>query len=143
MPGAGLDPDRDVLTTLVKAARGWLRVTTVAPELPGALEVIADLVAASLPAADVTRSRSTRSGAAAAFEGGPETRTRFERLRALRKRIADSEGVPAYIVFSDATLRHMAEINPGSRTEMATVSGVGPVKLERYGAAFLEVLREG
>jgi ATP-dependent DNA helicase RecQ len=104
---------------------------------------IADLVAASLPAADVTRSRGTRSGVAAAFEGGPETRARFERLRALRKRIADSEGVPAYIVFSDATLRHMAEIHPGSRTEMATVSGVGPVKLERYGAAFLEVLREG
>jgi len=104
---------------------------------------IADLVAATLPAADVTRSRGTRSGAAAAFEGGPEVRARFERLRALRKRIADSEGVPAYIVFSDATLRHMAEINPSSRTEMALVSGVGPVKLERYGVAFLDLLREG
>ena len=65
----------------------------------------------------------------------------FERLRALRKRLADGEGVPAYIVFSDAVLRQMADRVPTSRTEMATVSGVGPVKLDRYGDAFLEVLR--
>jgi ATP-dependent DNA helicase RecQ len=64
----------------------------------------------------------------------------FERLRALRKRIADSEGVPAYIVFSDAVLRGMARELPRSRAELLQVSGVGPVKLERYGDAFLEVL---
>ena len=61
----------------------------------------------------------------------------------MRKRLADAEGVPAYIVFSDAVLRGMAEHVPTSRTEMLTISGVGPVKLERYGEAFLEVLREG
>jgi ATP-dependent DNA helicase RecQ len=64
----------------------------------------------------------------------------FERLRALRKRIADSEGVPAYIVFSDAVLRGMARELPRSRAELLQVSGIGPVKLERYGDAFLEVL---
>ncbi|MGH9867986.1 MAG: RecQ family ATP-dependent DNA helicase [Candidatus Polarisedimenticolia bacterium] len=64
----------------------------------------------------------------------------FERLRALRKRIADEEGVPAYIVFSDAVLRQMASSVPKSRSELLGLSGVGPVKLERYGGAFLEVL---
>ena len=64
----------------------------------------------------------------------------FESLRALRKRIADSEGVPAYIVFSDAVLRGMARELPRSRAELLQVPGIGPVKLERYGDAFLEVL---
>ena len=67
----------------------------------------------------------------------------FERLRAVRKRLADAEGVPAYIVFSDAVLRQMAEQAPRTLPELLGVSGVGPVKLERYGQAFLDVLREG
>ncbi len=67
----------------------------------------------------------------------------FERLRALRKRLADAEGVPAYIVFSDAVLREMAKHSPQTRAELLGIPGVGPVKLERYGEAFLEVLREG
>jgi len=65
----------------------------------------------------------------------------FERLRALRKRLADAEGVPAYIVFSDAVLRQMAQHRPGTRAGMLSLAGVGPVKLERYGEAFLEALR--
>jgi len=64
----------------------------------------------------------------------------FERLRALRKRLADAEGVPAYIVFSDAVLRQMAAQMPRSKSAMLLLSGVGPVKLERYGEAFLEAL---
>ena len=59
----------------------------------------------------------------------------------MRKRLADAEGVPAYIVFRDATLRHMAEQVPRSRAELSLVPGVGPVKLERYGDAFLDALR--
>jgi ATP-dependent DNA helicase RecQ len=64
----------------------------------------------------------------------------FAELRALRKRLADAEGVPAYIVFSDAVLRHMADRVPKTKSELLLVPGVGPVKLERYGDAFLEVL---
>jgi ATP-dependent DNA helicase RecQ len=77
------------------------------------------------------------------FGTQPENPELFERLRALRKRLADAEGVPAYIVFSDAVLRQMAAVVPRSRAEMLALSGVGPVKLERYGDAFLEALREG
>jgi len=81
----------------------------------------------------------SRSRAAAEIVN-PES---FERLRALRRRLADAEGVPAYIVFSDAVLREMAKHAPQTRAELLGISGVGPVKLERYGEAFLEALREG
>ena len=64
----------------------------------------------------------------------------FERLRALRKRVADAQGVPAYVVFSDATLAAMAALRPKTREELRRVSGVGETKLARYGEAFLAVL---
>jgi ATP-dependent DNA helicase RecQ len=64
----------------------------------------------------------------------------FERLRALRRKLATAEGVPAYIVFSDAVLRAMAELRPRTAEAMLQVPGVGRVKLERYGEAFLREL---
>jgi ATP-dependent DNA helicase RecQ len=66
----------------------------------------------------------------------------FDRLRALRKEIADAQNVPAYIVFNDATLRAMAAARPQSAADLLDVPGVGPAKLERYGQAFLVALRE-
>jgi len=83
----------------------------------------------------------SRGSAAAAGALSDEAQERFERLRAVRKRLADGEGVPAYIVFSDAALRGMAERHPRTEAELLEVPGVGPVKLERYGAAFLDELR--
>jgi superfamily II DNA helicase RecQ len=65
----------------------------------------------------------------------------FEKLRALRKSIADADDVPAYIVFSDAVLRAMAASVPTTERDLLAISGVGPVKLERYGARFLDLLR--
>ena len=66
----------------------------------------------------------------------------FERLRALRRRLADEQGVPAFVVFSDATLRGLAQAKPASPRAMLKVSGVGPAKLERYGETFLATIRE-
>jgi ATP-dependent DNA helicase RecQ len=66
----------------------------------------------------------------------------FQKLRALRKRLADAQGVPAYVVFGDQVLWNMIERQPGTAAELLEVSGVGPVKAERYGDAFLRVLRE-
>jgi superfamily II DNA helicase RecQ len=57
--------------------------------------------------------------------------------------LADAEGVPAYIVFSDAVLVRMAAARPANESALLAVSGVGPVKLARYGAAFLAALRGG
>jgi ATP-dependent DNA helicase RecQ len=61
-------------------------------------------------------------------------------LRALRKRLSEEQGVPPYVIFHDATLREMAERAPRTADQLATVSGVGAAKLERYGAAFLDVI---
>jgi ATP-dependent DNA helicase RecQ len=64
----------------------------------------------------------------------------FQRLRALRKEIADEKGFPPYLIFNDATLREMVVRRPTNEDELLDIAGVGPVKLERYGAAFLEEL---
>ena len=81
-----LDPDRDVLTTLVKAARGRLRVTTVAPELPGALAIIGDLVSADVVAA-VGHTDATYAQAAAGFAAGARLATHlFNGMRSLHHR---------------------------------------------------------
>lgn len=65
----------------------------------------------------------------------------FELLRALRKQLADEQGIPPYIVFSDRSLRDMAALLPRSPEDMLSVSGVGEVKLQRYGKQFLDLIR--
>ena len=73
----------------------------------------------------------------------PSDSSLFERLRALRKRLADERGVPAYVVFSDKTLQDMAARSPRTRDELLDVHGVGEKKLEQYGEVFLaELLRD-
>ncbi len=64
----------------------------------------------------------------------------FERLRGLRRQIADENGVPPYVVFNDATLREMIRRMPSSPEELLTVKGVGQAKMQRFGEAFLEEL---
>ena len=66
----------------------------------------------------------------------------FARLRFLRKQIADKENIPPYIVFSDASLQEMALYQPMNNAEMLQINGVGAVKLERFGQAFLSVIRD-
>jgi ATP-dependent DNA helicase RecQ len=61
----------------------------------------------------------------------------FERLRALRKRLADERKVPAYVVFSDRTLQAMAAQKPCTADGMLEIHGVGQKKLDEYGEAFL------
>ena len=64
-----------------------------------------------------------------------------EALRALRKRLADERGVPAYVIFSDRTLQDMAARRPRTRDELLDVHGVGQHKLDQYGDLFLAELR--
>ncbi|HUD83224.1 MAG TPA: DNA helicase RecQ [Candidatus Saccharimonadales bacterium] len=61
----------------------------------------------------------------------------FERLRQLRKSLADERNVPAYIVFSDVSLRQMARHYPANDEQLARINGVGEKKLKEFGAAFL------
>ena len=62
----------------------------------------------------------------------------FDRLRTLRRKLADERDVPAYIIFSDATLRAMARVYPTTAAEFARVPGVGAQKLKDFGATFVE-----
>jgi ATP-dependent DNA helicase RecQ len=64
----------------------------------------------------------------------------FEALRTLRRELADERDVPAYVIFSDATLRQMARDRPRTRDALLRVSGVGERKLRDFGAAFLAAI---
>jgi ATP-dependent DNA helicase RecQ len=65
----------------------------------------------------------------------------FQALRALRKRLADEQQVPPFVIFGDATLVEMAACRPTDAEELARINGVGKHKLGRYGTEFLQVVR--
>jgi ATP-dependent DNA helicase RecQ len=64
--------------------------------------------------------------------------TLFDRLRRLRKKIADERGLPAYIIFSDVSLRQMARYYPTTAAEFARINGVGERKLADFGEVFMD-----
>ena len=64
----------------------------------------------------------------------------FEKLRALRLKIAQEEGIAPYIVFSDKTLKELSIAKPKNKEDMLKVHGIGEVKYKRYGKIFLELL---
>ncbi|MEI6486299.1 MAG: DNA helicase RecQ [Sphingomonadales bacterium] len=101
------------------------------PILKGDVPIALKQLAARRPA------RSTDSAA----ELAPGDRGLFEELRTLRRQLASEAGVPPYIVFSDATLRAMAARRPQTMAEMARIPGVGAVKLDSFGPAFLAAIR--
>ena len=82
------------------------------------------------------RARPAGGAPAGSASGGSDDPV-LARLRDWRKARAKEQGVPAYVIFSDATLQWIAERQPATAGELAAVPGVGPVKLNRYGAAVL------
>jgi len=83
--------------------------------------------------------RATRQRGA--VELAPGDMPLFEALRTLRREIAGRQGVPPYVVFGDVTLVEMSRLRPLGEAELLGITGVGQVKLERYGAEFLALLR--
>ncbi len=71
---------------------------------------------------------------------GPVDDATVGRLRAWRRERSQADGVPAYVVFPDATLRDLAASRPGTRNELAAVKGFGPARIERYGDDVLALL---
>ena len=90
------------------------------------------------------RAPRSRRPAAAGPDGlaGPAA-GRFEALRAWRAATAREQGVPAYVVFHDATLREIAATCPGSLAGLGALTGIGEAKLARYGEQVLAVLADG
>jgi ATP-dependent DNA helicase RecQ len=84
-----------------------------------------------------TKERRSRKTA----EGGLYDETLYERLRAVRKKLAETNRVPPYVIFSDKTLHEMCRHFPKTASEMRRIAGVGDVKLERYGGNFLEEVK--
>ena len=84
--------------------------------------------------------RDKRAATAAAIVGDADAAL-LEALKALRTRLAQAQKVPAYVVFSDRTLVELATHRPTTPRAMREVHGVGDTKLERYGAAFLDIVQ--
>ena len=147
--GIGADLDeatwRDVFRQLVTlgfaqpdhAAYGALRLTEASrPVLKGAQRIDMRLMS-------VRKDKPARVRRTAATGNLPAADALLlERLRAWRSGEAREQSVPAYVVFHDATLAAIAAARPRSQTDLATISGIGARKLERYGPALLALLRE-
>ncbi|MDG6102960.1 DNA helicase RecQ [Dactylosporangium aurantiacum] len=81
-------------------------------------------------------------GAAAAADLPAQAAPMFERLRAWRSATAKEQGVPAYVIFHDATLRQIATQAPTTLAQLSTISGVGENKLAKFGQQVLDALGE-
>ncbi len=73
--------------------------------------------------------------------GGTVAETLFDALRQLRRQIASREGIPPYLIFSDATLEDMVEQRPTTIEEFREIHGVGQIKLDKYGKVFVGLIR--
>ena len=88
------------------------------------------------------KSRKTRSAGKEELITDPQARSLWGALRRKRQELAATQGVPAYVIFHDATLMAMLEQRPATLEQMGELSGIGARKLEAYGEVFLELLRE-
>ncbi len=161
--GIGADLSKDAWQQLIRQLihRGYLEqdiarysVLRLTPAAMALLRGDETLVLArprvKLPREARRRANRTKAGAAASGtlvdvpvelrEPSAAEERLFAHLRALRKELADRQGVPAYIVFGDATLREMAARRPGTDDELLAVNGIGEAKLKHYGTAFLDAI---
>jgi len=124
---------------------GSLKLTEASrPVLKGEQQVMLRTLAEGKRASGARRpggKSGSKSGAAGGLEG--RANERWERLRAWRAGVAKEHGVPAYVVFHDATLAEIARAQPANEEELGMISGVGARKLKRYGEELLEILRQG
>jgi ATP-dependent DNA helicase RecQ len=97
---------------------------------------------AGISAPEISAGIEGQGGSDDSSRTAPFDESLFARLKKLRKELADQERVPAYIVFSDASLRDMCRKQPVSPELFSGVTGVGSVKLEKYGEAFIALIRE-
>jgi len=100
-----------------------------------------DLIAGAPPVPGRARRGARPASRPRGEDPDPDAADLFEALRAWRSKVARARGVPAYVVFPDATLAQIAELRPRDLDALAEVSGVGPKKLAEHGEGVLEVVR--
>ncbi|MBS0583374.1 MAG: DNA helicase RecQ [Proteobacteria bacterium] len=126
------DADGYGVLRLTQSARGVLRgETRVSLRKP-----------ASREERRVTRKAARGERTRQSLDIAPHEAPLWDALRATRARLAREQGVPAYVIFHDATLLEMLRARPRDADELGAISGVGAAKLERYGGAFLDTVRE-
>jgi ATP-dependent DNA helicase RecQ len=95
------------------------------------------------PAPTAKAAKAAKAGRGGPVDLPPAAAEVFEQLRAWRAATAKEQGVPAYVIFHDATLREIAAAGPSSLAGLGTVSGVGETKLAKYGQQVLDILHPG
>ncbi|MBK8078123.1 MAG: DNA helicase RecQ [Kineosporiaceae bacterium] len=123
----------------VQGEYGTLTLTDASAEVLGGRRVVMMRREPERTASGPKR-KPPRSAAAAVVDLDPQALPVFERLRAWRAASAKEAGVPAYVIFHDATLRQIAALHPATLDDLATVNGVGEAKLARYGQQILDQL---
>ncbi len=126
----------------VQGEHGTLALTDASADVLGRKRQVMMRREPERPARSSGSSRKAAAATAVA-ELPAEAQPLFERLRAWRAATAKEQGVPAYVVFHDATLREIAAQAPDSLAKLRLISGVGENKLAKYGDGILEVLAEG
>jgi DNA helicase II / ATP-dependent DNA helicase PcrA len=130
---ADVDEERRLLYVGITRARTHLRVSWCATRDGKRVRrsrFVDEILPAPLP-------RATVRPRADAAVSDPDL---FARLRAWRKEVAETTGVPAYVVFHDATLRAICDVQPSSLGELGNIAGIGPAKLAKWGSQVLEVV---
>jgi ATP-dependent DNA helicase RecQ len=121
-----------------------LGLTDAAADVLAGRRVVQLRTEAERPERSARRSTSrTSTGAGGAPDLSPEQAALFDALRAWRSAQAREQGVPAYIIFGDATLRAVAAAKPATVADLGGISGIGAKKLESYGSMLLEVVAAG
>ena len=121
-------------------AMGALQLTEAAnPILKGTATVE---LRRTLPKTPADRAKRSSRSAGPAANVPSEDQALFEALRAVRKELAEADGVPAFVVLADKALREIASTRPRTLEELLEVNGIGPVKAERYGSQFLAVVAD-
>ncbi len=124
----------------VEATYGSLVLTESSGEvLSGAQKVLLRREPERQKTARAAKERKDRK---APVELSADAQPLFERLRAWRAATAKEQGVPAYVIFHDATLREIATVRPATLLDLAAINGVGENKLNKYGEGVLETLTE-
>ncbi|MFC8619275.1 DNA helicase RecQ [Micromonospora purpureochromogenes] len=125
----------------VEGDYGTLALTEASAEVLGRRRTVTMRREPERPASG--RSAKPRGAATVVADLAPEAAPVFERLRAWRAATAKEQGVPAYVIFHDATLRQIATEAPTSLAGLSQINGVGENKLAKYGEGILAVLAEG
>ena len=124
---------RSLVTTDLDS-KGGLKLTEAARPILKGVETVSFRVETKTDS-----KRKTRKSRTSASVSGEDSAL-WEKLRETRMQIAKEQGIPAYVIFHDATLMEMMEKRPSTLEAMARISGVGAAKLEKYGEIFLNAI---